>query len=38
MCEVGEVLGWVRAGGTFFGESVDADDGFGRGVGVGPFG
>lgn len=37
MCELGQVLGWVRAGGPFFGESVDADDGFGRRVGVGPF-
>lgn len=32
------MLGRIRTGGAFFGESVNADYGFGGGVGTCPFG
>lgn len=38
VCESGKVLGRIGTGGPFFGESVDADYGFGGGVGCCPFG
>lgn len=38
VCESGQVLGRITAGGAFFGESFNADYGSGRRVGACPFG